>query len=282
MEKIIYIKNNGETFKGTRTILTHKSRFLKKGEKVTFVNNKIVKTSDKDDIKSANKIVDNLVDKLYCADKKTIDTFFDSINNVKTKEDMTKISKKMYSIYKTNIEPNALKSYESNEIVYKKKTVDTEKYENILKENPELINSIVVKKTLMFYFSKKISSKGYKQIVQLEIMKNSGINMEEIANILGIKFSEQSKKNGVYELSKRLLNDIIDNMYTSTETKEKEHLCWKCQNGTAIDCDKVADCFKKTIDLYDFIEEGYQTYNDNALDRFVVKKCKKFKEDTKK
>ncbi len=271
MEKIIYIKNNGETFKGTRTILTHKSPFLKKDEKVTFVDNKIVKTSDISDIKSANKIVNNLIDELYCDDKKTIYTFFDSINNVKAEKDMTKISEKICSIYRTNIEPTK-----------PEKTVDIEKYGNILKENPELINSIVVKKTLIFYFSKIISSKGYKQIVQLEIMKNSGISMEEIANILGIKFSEQSKKNGVYELSKRLLNDTIDNMYTSTETKEKEHLCWKCQNGTAIDCDKVADCFKKTIDLYDFIEEGYQTYNDNALDRFVVKKCKKFKEDTKK
>ena len=224
-----------------------------------------------------------MVNELYFYDKKIIVSLFNSINNVKTEKDMTKISEKICSIYRTNIEPTkpekTVKKYQLNKPIIKEHVVDSREFSNLLSENPELINSLVVKKVLTFYFTKKISAKGCEEINKIEAIKNADIGMEKIIDVLGIKFSEQSKINGVYELSKRLLNDTIDNVFDETQ----KHLCWDCQSAFAGQCPKVSDWRKKVISQYDDIIDGYQVVGqNNQLQTFVVTKCKKFKRDTKK
>ena len=73
---------------------------------------------------------------------------------------------------------------------------------------------------------------------------------------------------------------------TEDETRELNkncsiHLCGAhCKYAFANKCPKVTDRYKKSIDKYDFITEGFQVFkNDGYMDRFRVTGCNKYKKD---
>lgn len=65
---------------------------------------------------------------------------------------------------------------------------------------------------------------------------------------------------------------------TINEIQNKNcHLCGYCHNAQPSMCAKVADVHKKNIKDYDFITEGYQTFDESGkCDTFVVEKCENF------
>lgn len=76
------------------------------------------------------------------------------------------------------------------------------------------------------------------------------------------------KKNGV--LSKDS-NEIDNNKMNDC------HLCGKCHNVQPSMCAKVADVHKKCLANYDFITDGYQSFDElGESDVFVVEKCENF------
>ncbi len=59
--------------------------------------------------------------------------------------------------------------------------------------------------------------------------------------------------------------------------RENCHLCAKCHNAEPNMCSKIADEHKKDLIDYDFITDGYQTFDESGeSDIFVVKKCENF------
>jgi len=276
MEKIIYTKENGETTKGIRTILTHKSAYLRKDEIISFIDNDEVKKYNGKEKVEAKRAIVSIFRAVRIEDPDKIFELFDQIQNVTDGKEVTKILNDLLKYYRvvSNRENNKIKKYYNPNL----KDNSVNNFKTLIETKPELMNSIAVKKIIRMYFTEMLGSFSDKYINKVETIKNSNVEIDELFDMLSVEFTDNAKKNGVYELSKRVLNDTIDYIYD----ERQNHLCWNCKNATAIDCDKVADCFKNTIDLYDFIDEGYQTYNGKELDRFVVTKCKKFKRDTKK
>lgn len=83
------------------------------------------------------------------------------------------------------------------------------------------------------------------------------------------------KENGVTKVLE-LDKEKLDNLKTYGE-----HLCWDCAN--ALNCSKVMDRQKKTIDKYDFIDDGLQSLDENGnVDFFFVEDCNDFVRDKEK
>lgn len=66
----------------------------------------------------------------------------------------------------------------------------------------------------------------------------------------------------------------------SNESDSLTHQCGRCEDLSPLSC-KKAEYYKKPIDEYSFITDGYQTYfieNDGLyLDKFIVQGCRHFK-----
>ena len=73
--------------------------------------------------------------------------------------------------------------------------------------------------------------------------------------------------------------------YTSELEKTLEdnncHLCWdSCANVNPNVCPKICDKYKKYINRYDFITDGYQIVDgDGTIKSFVVSGCKKYEQE---
>lgn len=61
--------------------------------------------------------------------------------------------------------------------------------------------------------------------------------------------------------------------------EKASHQCWKnCEYARADQCDKIYDRYKKSIDEYEFITDGIQTYDaEGRLEKFIVTNCKNYK-----
>lgn len=271
MEKIIYTKEAGETKKGIRKHLTHKSAYLRKDEIISFIDNDEVKKYSNSEKINAKRAIVSIFRAVRIEDPNKIFELFDQIQNITDGEEVTNILNDLLKYYKdvSDRENKKIKKYYNPNL--KDNSVNI--FKTLIETKPELMNSIAVKKIIGMYFTEILDSFSDKYINKVEAIKNSNTSMDELFDMLSVEFTDNAKKNGVYELSKRVLNDTIDYIYD----ERQNHLCWNCKNATAIDCDKVADCFKNTIDLYDFIDEGYQIYEGKSLDRFIVTKCKKYK-----
>ena len=78
------------------------------------------------------------------------------------------------------------------------------------------------------------------------------------------------KKDGVISINKV-------KMVNGESRNSNCHLCAKCHNAQPSMCVKVADEHKKDLIDYDFITEGYQSFNEfGDSDVLVVEKCKNF------
>ena len=70
--------------------------------------------------------------------------------------------------------------------------------------------------------------------------------------------------------------DHVEPAYDKSKCKNP-HLCAKCHNAEPNMCSKIADEHKKDLIDYDFITEGYQTFDESGeSDVLVVEKCKNF------
>ena len=111
-------------------------------------------------------------------------------------------------------------------------------------------------------------------ISRLEQAINENIPMLIIFNYINKELNINNIENGIYDLSKKILADVIEKQYF----KSQKHLCWNnCLNATPNNCPKIKNERKRTINNYEFITDGYQIINDDKLIKFVVSKCKKYK-----
>ena len=85
------------------------------------------------------------------------------------------------------------------------------------------------------------------------------------------------KENGLVTVTE--LNDVEEQ-----KMNETCHLCWEnCANALPNVCPKVTDRKKHTIDAYDFITDGYQTFDDKGeVDTFIVSKCDNYQKSIRK
>lgn len=106
------------------------------------------------------------------------------------------------------------------------------------------------------------------------------------------------KTNGTITVSKIISKKLKEEPAVSMEVTrfpkgEKQnvtHMCWGnrdgsgvCKHACALECQKVGDERKKSIDKYDFITDGYQTIKANGkLDKFIVTGCKNYEASPEK
>lgn len=95
-------------------------------------------------------------------------------------------------------------------------------------------------------------------------------------------------------ISKKLKEEPAVSMkvtqFPKSEKKGVTHMCWGnrdglgvCKHACALECQKVHDERKKSIDQYGFITDGYQTIKSNKkLDKFVVTGCKNYESSPNK
>lgn len=57
------------------------------------------------------------------------------------------------------------------------------------------------------------------------------------------------------------------------------HKCWEnCKYAYANQCEKIFDQYKRTIDEYEFITDGWQIYDaEGMLDTFIITGCSQYK-----
>ena len=86
------------------------------------------------------------------------------------------------------------------------------------------------------------------------------------------------KKALLKENGETKLVDYTKELRKIMNDKEETHLCWEyCVNADVLDCQKVADNFKKTIDQYEFITDGIQTFDKyNQVELFKVLGCENY------
>lgn len=144
-------------------------------------------------------------------------------------------------------------------------------FDSCLKENPQTIINAITKKIISLYYFNLILNSGRKQINNLESLKFNNTPTEELLSLTHEQFSETSKQNGVYDLSKILFSDMIDVAFD----RSQKHLCWdNCQNAYVSKCPKIADYPMKDINCYPFITNGYQIItDDHQEEKLVVTEC---------
>ena len=148
------------------------------------------------------------------------------------------------------------------------------------KEYPDLLLSIFIKQLMKKYYHRKIGQLNMSEICELEKEKNNGISIDELFSKIGESFEDANDVNGVKQLAGRVLLDTIDFVFDQTQN----HLCWNdCANAFSTKCPKITDRYKKTIENYGFITDGYQIYNEEGeLTCFCVTGCNNYKKEKRK
>ena len=270
MEKIMVIKENGVTEEASREKLVSNAPYLSKKENCfgKYINLDNIKSLNKNYIIEIKNIINTMVQEISKNQEvNKIDELMCRLMNVEKKEDLENIVNYIIENYYIDSISN------NNSTIVTTKLISKIKAD--LKNNPDVVISIVVKKIISTYFYKCVSSLNREQIGELEFIKLSGVSMDYIIECFGITYNETSKENGVYKLSKNILNDIIDIVF---EAKQK-HLCWEnCVNASPDLCPKVTDIVKKRIDEYDFITHGFQIFDEKGrMDKFIVTECENYK-----
>lgn len=193
---------------------------------------------------------------------------YDGLKEVKSIDDLKKIVYMMFDESKDLrqiLNPDSKYEY-TNRLLY---TLNIQ-----LDNNPELISSIATKQIILLYFKKIISNLDSDKLLLLEKMKLEGSSIDKLLEICGLEIDDS---NGIGSISKKIFSDAIDYSFFNSQT----HLCWEnCAN--CLTCKKIVDSVKKNITEYDFIESGYQIYNNDELERFLVTECKNYVEKKKK
>ncbi len=139
-------------------------------------------------------------------------------------------------------------------------------------EKLRVILPLVISDTVLTsYFERKLYQCTPEELAILEKFNitNEGA---KILYYLDENFPLAAFQNDFYALALNNAQVATAEAYKS----KKAHLCFACLNGYPSKCEKVADYRKKNLDDYSFIEEGYQTFNNDELKEFKVTKCKHF------
>lgn len=270
MEKVMVMKEFGEITESVREKLTSSAPYL--SEKETCFNGAIDKNKIKklkiDHIIQIKSVINTMIQEVIKNEEDVIKKLMEILKDIQSRSGLIELVNTLIYEYSNYTLNNNFNSTTKN-------IIDRIKLE--LQDNPDVVISIVVKKIIFTYFYNIVFALDKKQINELENAKLSGVEMDYILNIFGVTFNETSKNNGVYRLSKKVLNDIIDIVFD----EKQKHLCWEnCANAHPFECDKVTNIIKKRIDKYDFITDGYQIYDEKGkLDKFIVTKCTNYREE---
>ena len=128
----------------------------------------------------------------------------------------------------------------------------------LLKNCPDLVISIAVKQIVREYLFNKLSSLSFDQISALgdKINLKNGVDLMLVD--INAFFPEESKANGIYNLSKRLLVSLVDNIYIKGKM-----LCDSCINRRGNSpCSAVR--ISNPLNL-PFVTEGYLIVNNRDV-----------------
>ena len=268
MKKVVLKKENGVTTKGTREIVSN-AVYMTTDENCfkDSIKQSNVETYEIEQVQFLNKQLNTIIDNM---DYKSIEELYGMIKNVKHSKDL----KSIYAVFLTKYAQMLAEKYELNvsKSTKIKKIIDMAKKD--IQNNFDLVMSTLIKKIIKRYYVNKMSKNSVETINKLEEMKIRNIPIDYLYKEIGEEFSEQSSKNGVKELSSKILLTTIDELYDSKQL----HLCWKnCKNARTDCCEKIEDLPKRTIDNYDFIIDGYQIIDGSGeIDTFVVSKCSNY------
>lgn len=134
---------------------------------------------------------------------------------------------------------------------------------------PNFTKSILTKGIVSSYIDSKIDSWTTEELADVEMQLVKGADLGTLLELKTGQFSESSKENGIFDLSKRVFNDKVHEAYD----RSSHVICWDCSNGFPSKCQKVADYVKQSIDAYDFIRSGYQVIENGEVKKFVVSSC---------
>lgn len=83
---------------------------------------------------------------------------------------------------------------------------------------------------------------------------------------------------GNYFVKKDAVVSITNSQVINAKVEDKDcHLCGKCRNIEPSLCAKVKDVHKKNLADYDFITEGYQSFDKRGdCDHLIVEKCENY------
>ena len=286
---ILLIKQNGEvTFKEKKinTInedyLTEKDGFL-----TDLIDVNEIKRTDMKTIEGVRKVVNSVLAVLtnnnhVIGNSSIISKIYEKLPQVNNEHDLDEIisllvSKRNY--YKEELEQEEKKENKDKEeeffINQLKKVIATiNSFEKASQYNKNLLLSILIKRIMVLY-NTKLASTNSLSIISYMSKMNRLVLLDEDLDILVNKMYKETDNKEFDKLSKRILGDIV----ITTSKSAKKHLCWEdCEYAFADKCPKIRDYYKEThINKYPFIEEGWQTLDENGdVDDFIVTKCSKY------
>ena len=276
MENIVIIKDNEKVSKGIRTYIGINDTYLKDhGCFKNQINNCLVEKYELRDIFKLSDQIETMLSEIYRLNKERIERNFEFLKQADSISKLKELSENIVLQYYDILN----KKYSLKDDGKAKINAELKKTRDDINNKFDVFATILIKKIIEKYYINKLSQLDISKIVELENFRLKNIDVEYILNKIGEKFDEISIKNGVKSLSLKIVLNIIDKIYDKTQN----HLCWmNCKNATPNNCEKIKDKYKKNINQYDFITNGYQVISDEGVETFVVTKCKNYEEEKKK
>lgn len=278
MENVVLKKINGEVMEINLNKQVSSKPYLVNGERCFEQLIDYSKTSkiDKTVLKTLKKSLYTVIEDLSKSPqgKYLINHYMNQLKTVQTRIDLKNILLKLIEDYKKIIlmgENKYIKCPYSPEISCIETTMDT---------NFDLAISTFIKKLVSIYFENIILNLDNDTLNKLEYLKLKGYSFEQVIFNICEQFNQTFYDNGVYELSKRIFYDVLDNIYERKQT----HLCWEgCKNAHPLQCKKITDRIKSRISEYEFITDGYQEIDKAGnIDKFIVSGCKNYEKESEK
>ena len=270
-DQVIIKKVDGITKSSKRVIMVNKKRYLTESE--ACFNSVVNPKKDKIDKKVAIEIYGD-VSKMAVKfsngkEHSTLSAVMLLLKNTKNISDFKRIIQMITFQYENEIRDIRNKNdFISNNV--------SARLNYNYKEYPEFTASILTKKFVTAYYTQKLSGLSKKELNDLDDARITGASIDDLLVMLGEKFNDVSIENGIYNFSKKVLNDSLDIVL---DRVNHDHLCWmNCINASPNNCLKFVSQRKMEIDKYDFITDGYQLLDEKGLvEKFVVTGCKNYK-----
>lgn len=279
MEKVILKKVNGVVSKSAYKSLVSKQAYLEKNEN-GFSNIIGQNTGDfhKKDVESISGTIHAIIEEILTVEAGTsiMDRLYNYLKLAQTKDELLNTVDLLLKSYKQVLELQYVDKRRNNTNGYSKENVKIIKnFDKQLKTNPELLISIAIKKIIYTYYCNSILQLGEDKINELESLKINGVSIDIMLGYLDETFDKTSIDNGTAELSRKIFYDAI----SIVSQKVEKHLCWEnCENASVLKCQKIYDKVKKEIGEYNFITDGYQTFDTTGkMDRFIITRCKNYR-----
>ena len=274
MKKELYVKENGITTHIQRDILINDMYLINYFSKVFNIEKKNYTKEQIEEIKYA------IYKMLQSVSNRTIENQILSnlnklIMHAKSDEDYLEVISLLSEGYDAIIDDRML-------LKSKFGKSNSSKIENIrkvtnfsshLRNEPELVLSIAIKKIVSSYYYNILTSIDKKTLIKLMSMKKNNEDINNLLSILNLNIPEDCNDE-IAQFYKGVFIDTLDDAYDMIQV----HLCWEnCKNARADSCPKIENIVKKNIEEYGFITDGYQIYDENGnVDQFIVTGCEKY------